>query len=134
MMSPCEYGSRLCSVYGLNFHHCICDKIPIANQDLTSIMNSCPFATCESAMDLLPNEKRNMLHWWYATNMFLICGKVKCGLLPDCLVYAIHCEYPNLIVIKYKYMSGLLRMIKDERIVIRKILVVPIYSILLFLL
>jgi len=39
--SPCVYGSRRCFMYGLNFCHCIFDKIPVADQDLTSIMSSC---------------------------------------------------------------------------------------------
>jgi hypothetical protein len=69
-MSPCEYGSRLCSVYGLNFCHCICDKIPIADQDLTSIMSSCPFATGKSAMDL-PKMKRGTC---YTGNMLQSCS------------------------------------------------------------
>lgn len=123
--SPCASGSRLCSVYGLNFRRCICDKIPIADQDLTSIMSSCPFATGESAKDLSPNEKRNILYWWYATNVFLICGKANRGPLPDCLVYAIRCE---------SNMSGLSRTMKVESVVVRKTLVVHFYSILLFLL
>lgn len=76
-------------MYGLNFRRCVCDKIPVAQQDLTSIMRSCPFATGGSADSLPPNQKRNMLYWWYATNHFLICGKRMSGPLPDCLVYAI---------------------------------------------
>jgi len=56
---------------------------------------SCPFATGDSACALPNNEKRNMLYWWYATNVFLICGKGCRGPLPECLVYAIRCRYPN---------------------------------------
>jgi hypothetical protein len=98
---PCSYGSRRCSVYGLDFRRCICDKIPVADQDLASIMGSCPFVTHDSVDDLANNEKSNILYWWYATNVFLICGKKQRGLLPDCLVYAIRRRYPNQKGIKY---------------------------------
>jgi hypothetical protein len=92
---PCTYNDRLCSMYGLNFRRCVCEKIPVRDQDLTSIKRSCPFASAGPAESLPPNEKRNMLYWWYATNFFLICGKGNRGPLPDCLVYAIRCCYPN---------------------------------------
>lgn len=51
-----------------------------------------PFAASDSARSLLPNEKRNMVYWWYETNIFLICGKGNCGPLPECLLYAIRCQ------------------------------------------
>jgi len=92
---PCTRSDRHCSMYGLHFRRCICDKIPVADQDLVAIKRSCPFATGGSVDELTANQKRNMLYWWYATNHFLICGKGIRGPLPDCLVYAIRCLYPN---------------------------------------
>jgi hypothetical protein len=67
----------------------VSDKVPVANQDLTSIKRSCPFATGDSVNSLSPNQKRNIMYWWYATNIFLIYGKGNCGPLPEYLVYAI---------------------------------------------
>jgi hypothetical protein len=80
-------------VYRLWFQSGICDEVPVANQDLTSIKRSCPFATGDSANSLSPNQKRNIMYWWYATNIFLIYGKGNCGPLPEYLVYAIWCQY-----------------------------------------
>jgi len=112
---PCTYSNRRCSVYGLNFRLCVCDKIPVADQDLTSIKSSCPFASGGPADCLSANEKRNMVYWWYATNLFLICGKGRHGPLPDCLVYAIRCCYPNPKGIKYvRFLE------KDEQVQKRK--------------
>lgn len=95
---PCTYGNHLCSVYGLTFRCCICEKsekIPVADQDLKSIKRSCPFAAGDTADSLSPKLKRNMMYWWYVTNIFLICRKSCQGPLPKCLVYAIQCRYPN---------------------------------------
>jgi hypothetical protein len=35
------------------------------------------------------NEKRCMIYWWYATNIYSTCGKRKRRQLPNCLVKAI---------------------------------------------
>jgi hypothetical protein len=88
-------------VYRLWFQSGICDEVPVANQDLTSIKRSCPFATGDSANSLSPNQKRNIMYWWYATNIFLIYGKGNCGPLPEYLVYAIWCQYPNPKGVEY---------------------------------
>jgi hypothetical protein len=45
----CTYHNSQCSMYGLNFRHCICEKTPVSEQDLTSIKTSCPFANGDSA-------------------------------------------------------------------------------------
>lgn len=97
----CTYGNCLCSVYGLTFQRCICEKIPVADQDLESIKRSCPFASGDTAASLLPNLKRNILYWWYTTNIYLICGKGRQGPLPECLVYVIRCRYPNQKGVRY---------------------------------
>jgi hypothetical protein len=83
--------------------HCTCDNrlLPVVDQDLTSIKRSCPFPTGGSANSLPPNEKRNIVYWWYATNIFLICGKGYRGPLPECLVYAIRCCYPKPKGVEY---------------------------------
>jgi len=44
--------------------------------DLATIKDDCYFATDE--MDKMTNpHKRNMIYWWYATNIYSICSSKK---------------------------------------------------------
>ena len=40
-------------------------------------------------------HKRNMIYWWYATNVYSICGKKKRKELPKCLVHKIRQLFPS---------------------------------------
>jgi hypothetical protein len=55
---------------------------------------------------MTPSHKRNMLFWWYATNVYNISGKSKRGKLPECLEYAIRLEHPNPDGVRYKGYRG----------------------------
>ncbi len=41
------------------------------------------------------SQKRCMIYWWYATNIYSICGKKNRMKLPDCLVNAVRKAYPE---------------------------------------
>lgn len=93
--AACTSKNRLCSVYGQNFFaHCICEQMPVRDVDLEAVYNNY-FATTEPLESMSNRLIRNMLYWMYATNVYMICGSKKRGKLPDCLVYAIRCAYPN---------------------------------------
>ncbi len=64
----CTYGERKCAMYGVRFLNCVCDAIPVEKLDLDAIHQDCYFATTE--LTHMPNnQKRNMIYWWYATNI-----------------------------------------------------------------
>jgi hypothetical protein len=47
-------------------------------------------------------RKRNLLDWWYMTNVYSICGKEKRRELPTCLLWRIRAYYPNKRGDRYK--------------------------------
>ena len=85
----CTYENRLCRKFGVNFiARCICDEIPPSQQDLAVVAEDCYLIT--QPFETLSNKsKRLMLYWWYATNIYSLCGKGRRGKLPDCLEYEI---------------------------------------------
>mmetsp|Transcript_3957 Transcript_3957/g.7364 ORF Transcript_3957/g.7364 Transcript_3957/m.7364 type:complete len:364 (-) Transcript_3957:57-1148(-) len=90
----CNDSNRLCAAYGVRFLTCVCEAIPIAKLNLATIKSDCYFATDELE-SMTNSHKRNMIFWWYATNVYNIAGKGKIERLPMCLEYAVRKEYPN---------------------------------------
>lgn len=88
----CTDTNRCCAVYGIRFIGCVCDVLPVGERKLATIKEDCYFAT-DDLKDMTNSHKRNMLYWWYATNVFSISGKGKRGKLPECLEYAIRSAY-----------------------------------------
>lgn len=72
----CCPTNRYCSCHGTSFVVCVCDAIPVEDLDLELVKEDCYFATDEFK-DMPNPHKRNMLYWWYATNVYSICGKGK---------------------------------------------------------
>ena len=90
----CCSSSRYCSMHGVNFICCVCESIPVEKLDLAAIKEDCYFAT--DKLDEMTNpHKRNMIYWWYATNIYSICGKGKRKELPKCLVHRIRQCHPS---------------------------------------
>ena len=61
---------------------------------LSEIKKECHFADKEPTQ-MTNKEKRNLLYWWYATNVYLILGKATRAELPPCLEHAVRVCYPN---------------------------------------
>ena len=97
----CTDECRHCAVYGIRFLKCVVELIPVKDRNLATIKEDCYFAT-DDIDDMPNNHKRNMVYWWYATNVFSISGKGKRGKLPVCLEYAIREMYPNPEGVPYK--------------------------------
>ena len=74
----CTDENRICAVYGLWFVRCVCEVLPVEKHNLETIKEGCYFST-DKLNDMLNSHKRNMLFWWYSTNVFLIAGKGKRG-------------------------------------------------------
>ena len=98
---PCTFSARQCSMHGIRYVTCICSGHGPDTLDLHDVSLECHFADTE-VEDMTPAQKRNMLYWWYATNIYLICGRSKRAPLPSCLVYSIRMLYPNLKGDEYK--------------------------------
>ena len=58
------------------------------------IANECYFAG-ENVMSMTNSKKRNLLYFWFANNVYSICGKSNRKKIQGCLVYAIRKCYPN---------------------------------------
>jgi hypothetical protein len=97
---PCLDGAR-CSIHGIQFGVCICKSYPVDNLVLSEIAKTCHFVTMPIA-EMPNNFKRNMIYWWYATNIYLVCGKHNRVALPDCLVWEVRRCYPNPTGVPYK--------------------------------
>jgi len=90
----CCAGNRYCSVYGVNTIVCVCESDPVDKLDLKVVRQYCWFATMDA--EKMPNRwKRNMLYWWYMSNVYQICGKGKRRDPPLCLKAAIRKAYPE---------------------------------------
>jgi hypothetical protein len=101
----CTEHNRLCSIYGTKFKVCVCECIPVEQVVLAEIAQDCYFADDVEKME--PNHKRNLLYWYYATNVYLICGAHNRKELPACLVSRIRELYPSPdgTVVGYKDMD-----------------------------
>jgi len=90
----CTPEKRCCSLYGVSMVSCVCETDPVDKLDLEVVREYCYFAT--KTVDKMDNGlKRNMLYWWYMTNIYHICGKGKRKPLPSCLAYAIRNQYKS---------------------------------------
>jgi hypothetical protein len=92
--AECTHQNRLCSLYGISLLTCICKSNPVKKLDLNTIREDCFFAD-KTVEQMANNEKRCMIYWWYATNIYSICGKRKRRQLPNCLVKAVRDAYPE---------------------------------------
>jgi len=92
--AKCEYGKRLCSVHGVEMIGCICDLHKVTDLNLQTLKEDCYFAK-EEVKDMTNSHKRCMIYWWYATNIYSICGKKHRMRLPDCLVNSVRTAYPE---------------------------------------
>ena len=90
----CTAEHRYCSMYGVSTVVCVCKTDPVEKINLNTVREYCYFATYE--IEKMPNsKKRNMLYWWYMTNIYGICGKGNRKDPPACLKAAIRKAYPD---------------------------------------
>ena len=73
---------------------CICELHPVQRLNLQTLKEDCYFAKDE-VEQMTNSQKRCMIYWWYATNIYSICGKNKRRQLPNCLVKAVRDAYPE---------------------------------------
>ena len=92
--AECSQGNRLCSVYGISMLQCVTKTNPVERLDLVTVSEDCFFAD-KKVEEMNNSEKRCMIYWWYATNIYSICGKNKRRQLPNCLVKAVRDTYPE---------------------------------------
>jgi len=94
--ADCNENSRLCSLYGVGFDKCICQSIrpEDLSENIQEIAEDCHFVTKDVA-SFTNSDKRFVLCWYYATNVYCICGKGKRKPLPACLVRAIRNLHPE---------------------------------------
>ena len=85
-----------CSIYGINFVQCITKTFAINTIVLDDILVDCPFVNDDKTSETMINkEKRFLLYWWFATNIFMTCGRHNRVELPSCLIEHIREVYPN---------------------------------------
>jgi hypothetical protein len=90
----CTPQNRYCSRYGLSQVLCVCESNPVGKIDLETVREFCYFATTDvSSMSY--SWRRNMLYWWYMTNIYNICGKDNREEPPKCLLAAIRNKWPE---------------------------------------
>ena len=84
-----------CSVYGMNFIACIVKTFNIKGLCIEDIMSQCHYMDGKEHTNLTNKERRFVLYWWFATNVYLICGSRNRCKLPICLINGIRKEYPE---------------------------------------
>ena len=78
----CNNPFRICSKYKINFTSFIVNCSYIANMSIEIIANECYFAG-DNVISMKNSKKRNFLYWWFATNVYSICGKFNRKKIPD---------------------------------------------------
>ena len=90
----CTAQNRCCSLYGVSQVVCVCESDPVDKIDLEMVRRYCHFATTDVSK-MKNGWKRNMLYWWYMTNIYNICGKDNRKEPPACLKAAIRKKFPE---------------------------------------
>ena len=92
----CTAANRSCSMYGtLFFQKCVCEEMLVpTEEDLEDIADKY-YATTMPVEAMANNLKRNMLYWYYATEVYHVRGWLDRKPLPTCLVFCIRFIYPN---------------------------------------
>ena len=84
-------NGQACSICGLATPQCLLHTIQLPALGVITV--ECYFADCEvSAMTNW--QKRFMLYWWWAVNVFNVMGKGVRQELPWCIVQRIRATYP----------------------------------------
>ena len=73
---------------------CVCKTNPPNLINLDVVREYCWFAT-KDISDMDNSHKRNMLYWWYMTNIYNIGGRGVTKKPPDCFTAAICRVYPE---------------------------------------
>jgi hypothetical protein len=94
----CKSGDdSLCSRCGVEFKICVAEqhfeemKTP---EFLNAVSEHCHFVDRE-VKDMTNSLKRNLLHWWFATNVYFVKGAANRKQLLNCLECAIRMACPN---------------------------------------
>jgi hypothetical protein len=91
----CSEDNRLCNSGGVFFANtCVCDAMPVEQQLLDEIAGQCWFVD-RTVADMTDKQKRSLLYWWYATNIYGVFGSKNRIKLPDCLVWRIRKQHPS---------------------------------------
>ena len=90
----CNENTRLCSLYGCEFDICICNCMPPEDVDIEEVAEDCHFVTRDTSR-FDNKDRRFVLYWYYATNIYSIRGKGNRKHLPICLVKKIRETYPE---------------------------------------
>ena len=82
--SPICQG-HLYSIYAIKFVECIANTLVVKEIVLDDIIMDYPFATDDQSSIKMNNKEINfLLYWWFASNIFMTCGKKNHVQLPDC--------------------------------------------------
>ena len=96
----CFSANRMCALYGLQFGSCVTECIPVTELNLQIVKEDYYFAT-DPLDEMSSSHKRNMIFWWYATNVYSIAGKGHMARMPPCVKYAIRYAHRNLPGVSY---------------------------------
>ena len=81
-------------MYGISFVHCVTRCFPVESRSLENIARGCAFA--DKAVAVMTNsEKRFLLYYWYATNIYSITGRHNRKKLPQCIELKVRERFPD---------------------------------------
>ena len=90
----CTPQNRLCSAHGVEHAACLAESRPMEELNLEAVAEQCQCVDREVA-EMPNNLKRNILHWWFATNFYQAVGLGERQQPPSCLARAIRMTHPN---------------------------------------
>ena len=92
----CCTGDKCSGIEGHVFEKCMLHTHAIP--EVEDVINECWFVEpkyIDAPSDMPARLKRNIIYWWFATNVFCAWGKHNRICLPECLKAAIRSKYPN---------------------------------------
>jgi hypothetical protein len=93
-IEPKDCKGQLCKSPRVHFIRCVTHCFPVKSLVLTEIAKSCPFVNM-SVAEMSNSQKRNLVYWWYAVNIYFVAGKSNRWKHGECLLYAVRAEFPE---------------------------------------
>ena len=86
----------------INSVQCITKTFAINHIVLDGILVDCPFINDDiTSVTMINKEQCFLVYWWFATYIFMTCGRHNSVELLVCLIQHIRALYPNTEELKY---------------------------------
>ena len=104
----CSGPNFLCSKYGIRQRSCVAERFAgrVGTADfMNAVVKRCYFVD-RPVNQMTNNLKRNVLYYWFATNIYFVKGSGNRKELPECIQCLVRMTFPNNISEPYKQFAA----------------------------